>query len=112
MSPEARNPRDLMTPAVLHILLSLTRDELHGYGIKQAVEERTGGELSLGPGTLYEAVHRMDADGWIEEVPSKGRKRVYRLTEAGRGVLRDELRRLGEIVDFAREASLLEEHPA
>jgi len=102
-----RNPRDLLTPVALHILLSLTQEELHGYAIKAAVEERTEGRLSLGPGTLYEAIHRMDSDGWIEEVDGPGRRRVYRITSKGRGVLDDELRRLDEIVSFARGASLL-----
>lgn len=105
----ARTPSDLLTPAVLHILLTLAGEDLHGYAIKDAVEERTGGRLRLGPGTLYEAIHRMDEGGWIEELPGGGRKRVYRITEEGRAALRDELRRLGEIVDHARRAELLEE---
>jgi DNA-binding PadR family transcriptional regulator len=109
--PPNRNPRDLLTPAALHILLSLAEGELHGYGIKAAVEERTGGQLSLGPGTLYEAIHRMDADGWIEEVSGKGRRRNYRITAAGRTVLDDELRRLDEIVSYARDADLMPETP-
>lgn len=109
MSPEdARNPRDLMTPAALHILLSLSQEDLHGYAIKTAVEERTEGRLALGPGTLYEAVHRMHDDGLIAELESGGRKRVYRITRAGREALREELRRLESIVEFARGASLLE----
>jgi len=109
MTPRTpRTPSDLLTPAALHILLTLAGEDLHGYGIKEAVEARTGGRLRLGPGTLYEAIHRMDGGGWIEELPGGGRKRVYRITEAGRAVLRDELRRLGEIVDHARGADLLE----
>ena len=109
MAPKpARSPRDLLTPAALHILLSLSQEDLHGYGIKAAVEERTEGRLTLGPGTLYEAIHRMDEDGWIEEVDTGGRKRVYRLLPEGRRVLRDELGRLADIVAFARDADLLE----
>ena len=106
MAP-GKNPRDLLTPAALHILLSVAGEHLHGYAIKRAVEERTGGALSLGPGTLYEAIHRMANAGWIEEVEGEGRKRVYRITSAGRGVLDDELRRLDEIVSFARGAALM-----
>ena len=108
MGRTAGNPRDLMTPAVLHILLALSQEDLHGYGIKGAVEERTERRLTLGPGTLYGAIHRMDEDGWIEEVESPGRRRVYRLTEAGRSVLREELARLRDIVVFAEGADLLE----
>jgi len=105
--PRKTNPRDLLTPAALHILLSVVKEDLHGYAIKHAVEERTGGKLSLGPGTLYEAVHRMAADGWIEEVSGGGRRRVYRITGQGRSVLDDELERLEEIVQYARGSALL-----
>lgn len=107
-----RTPRDLLTPAALHILMALARDELHGYGIKHDVEERTGGRLRLGPGTLYEAIHRMEADGWIEEVPgpgSDGKRKYYRLTDEGRAVMEEELGRLAEIVRFARQEALMPE---
>lgn len=107
-TPDPRSPRDLLTPAALHILLSLSQQDLHGYGIKAAVEERTEGRLVLGPGTLYEGIHRMHEDGWIEELAGGGRKRVYRITDQGRSVLREELGRLERIVDFARAADLLE----
>jgi DNA-binding PadR family transcriptional regulator len=103
------NPRDLLTPAALHILLSVATEARHGYGIKHAVEARTEGALSLGPGTLYEAIHRMANDGWLEEVEGGGHRRVYRITSLGRRVLDDELRRLDEIVSFARGAALLPE---
>ena len=85
---------------------------MHGYAIKHAVEARTEGALSLGPGTLYEAIHRMANDGWIEEVEGGGRRRVYRITSAGRMVLDDELLRLDEIVSFARGAALMPEPKA
>lgn len=100
------NPRDPLTPATLHILLSLAQDPLHGYAIKSEIERRTEGRLTLGPGTLYEAIHRMHEDGWIEELSAEGRRRVYTVTARGRSVLDDELRRLDEIVDFARTADL------
>lgn len=106
--PRQRTPRELMTPAALHILLTLAQGEAHGYAIKTAVEERTGGALVLGPATLYEAIHRMREQEWITEVPTEGRRRVYRLSPTGRRALQAELRRLGQIVDFARDADILE----
>ncbi len=110
-SRNPRSPRELLTPAALHILLSLAQGELHGYGIKHAVEARTDGALLLGPGTLYEAIHRMNADRWIQEVEGSGRRRVYSITDRGQEVLREELDRLADIVQFAREADLLPETP-
>ena len=109
------NPRELVTPATLHVLLSLVDGERHGYGIKQDVEERTGGALRLGPGTLYEAIHRMLKSGWIEESPkpskAKGRearRKYYRLTRLGRRQLKTELERLDAVVAYARSKALLE----
>lgn len=111
-----KTPRDLLTPAALHILLALARGELHGMAVKDDVEARTGGRLRLGPGTLYEAIHRMEADGWISEVTAHpdaaGKRRVYRITPAGRRVMEDELRRLDAVVRFARDHALLPEGEA
>ena len=108
--PESGNPRDLPTPTALHILLALGRAPMHGSAIRRDVEERTEGTIVLGPGTLYEAIHRMEADGWIAEVPDQpGRRRVYRITDAGRSVLADEVARLDAIVRFARSEDLYSE---
>lgn len=100
-------PRKLLTPAALHILLTLADGDQHGYGIRAAVEERTGGELALGPGTLYEALHRMVEAGWIRAASNDAsRKKTYTLTAGGRAELDDELRRLDEIVSYARSNAL------
>lgn len=106
-----------MTTRTLQILLALLEGPLHGYGIKQAVEERTEGRVHLGSGTLYEAVHRLVDAGHIEEVdappsePSSGGppRRFYRLTEAGRQALAEEVRRLDSLVSYAKARDLLSE---
>ena len=107
----ARSPRDLLTPAALHILMALSQRDLHGYGIKKAVASQTGNRMSLGAGTLYEAIHRMESAGWIEEVdsgPSEGRpRRTYRITAVGREQMQEELDRLHRIVGFAEAHALL-----
>lgn len=102
-------PSQLITPTVLHILLSLAEEDRHGAGIKSAVEERTEGSLNLGPATLYEAIHRLERSGWIavtqppDRAQGRGNHRkYYRLTKAGRGELNAELQRLDEIVHFAK----------
>jgi DNA-binding PadR family transcriptional regulator len=116
MSEEARNPRDLLplTPAVLHVLLSLAGEERHGYGIMREVEARTGGETRLGPGTLYGSIKRMLADGLIEESDERPdptlddqRRRYYRITDFGRRVACAEAQRLQDLVNAARARRLL-----
>ncbi len=76
--------------SVLHILLALRDEELHGYAIMQRVEELTDGAVTMGPGTLYGAVKRMLADGFIEEAAERPdpelddqRRRYYRVTALG-----------------------------
>jgi DNA-binding PadR family transcriptional regulator len=95
---------------VLHIMLALTDGARHGYAIKQDVEARTDGSIRLGPGTLYEAVQRLEDAGLITEAdgdedPANGQeaqRRYYRLTERGWSVLSAEVRKLGLVVDHAR----------
>lgn len=108
------NPRALLTPAGLHILLALAGEDRHGYGIKLDIDERTAGALSLGPATLYEAIHRMVRAGLIAARPRKGRgtpaddrRKYYTLTAEGRRQLADELARLDDIVRYARAKDLL-----
>lgn len=106
-----------MTTRTLQILLALAGGPLHGYGIKQSVEERTGGTVHLGSGTLYEAVHRLVEHGHIEEVqappdePASGGppRRYYALTALGREALGEELRRMDAVVRYARGQDLLPE---
>src|SRR5919199_455171 len=116
MGTEGRGPRDLLplTPAVLHILLALADEERHGYGIMKEVEGRSGGEMRLGPGTLYGAIKRMLADGLIEESDERPdpalddqRRRYYRITEFGRRVAGAEAERLSGLVETARARNLL-----
>ena len=109
-------PRTLLTPAGLHILMSLADGVRHGYGVKRDVEEATGGKLHLGPGTLYEAIHRMVAQGWIEEVDGEkfageddydARRRYYTLTDQGRCEMEGELERLDAVLEHARAHALM-----
>jgi DNA-binding PadR family transcriptional regulator len=113
---EPRKPRKPLSQPVLHILLALADGARHGYAIKQDVEQRTRGSLRLGPGTLYEAVQRLQDAGLIEETsalgepPSNGQeaqRRYYALTERGWDVLRHELRELDAIVEHARSNAKL-----
>jgi len=94
---------------VLHILLVLADGPKHGYAIKQEVESRSEGSIRVGPGTLYEAIQRLQDEGAIEEAAAatpvngqEAQRRYYRLTDRGWRVLRAEVRRLGSLVARAR----------
>lgn len=71
------------------ILTSLADGEKHGYALTQDVVEFAG--VRIAPGSLYEALARLEGQGLIEPVASSDRKRPYRLTAIGAGVLDDYL---------------------
>ncbi len=103
-----------LTPAMFHILLALADKERHGYHIMREVDERTGGNVKLGPGTLYGSIKRMMADGLIEELEERPdpevddeRRRYYRLTDFGFRVASAEAQRLEQLVRSARAKKLL-----
>ena len=67
-------------PASL-ILSSLADGPKHGYALTKDIESFAG--VRLAPGTLYEALSRLEAHGMIEAVESQDRRRPYRLTATG-----------------------------
>jgi DNA-binding PadR family transcriptional regulator len=72
-------------PATL-ILSSLAEGAKHGYALTKDVEEFAG--VRLAPGTLYEALARLESQGFIEALEAEDRRRPYQLTTAGAAVLR------------------------
>ena len=117
MKSESRAAGDMLplTPAVLHILLALVDGERHGYSIMQEVTQRTGGQVKMGPGTLYGSIKRMLADGLIEETGERPdpslddeRRRYYRLTDFGLRVTQSEVKRLQQVVRLAQSKHVLD----
>jgi DNA-binding PadR family transcriptional regulator len=115
MQASNHNPQQHLplTPAVFHILLALFDGDKHGYAIMREVEESTGGQMKLGPGTLYGAVKRLLAAGLIVEVDERpdpalddSRRRYYGLTEFGRRVLAAEAQRMDDLLAMARRKRL------
>jgi len=80
------------------ILTALAARAQHGYGILLDVEEISGGRVRLRAGTLYAALDRLRADGWVavdrEEVVDGRLRRYYRLTDEGAAGLAAEVTRL------------------
>ena len=103
-------PSTPLTPAVLHILLALSAEERHGYGIMKQVEADSQGRVKMGPGTLYGSLGRMMEAGLVRE-SDRGRdpdgedaRRVYyALTGVGRKALEAELERYRDVVAVAKQ---------
>jgi DNA-binding PadR family transcriptional regulator len=96
-----------LSPAVLHILLSLAGEERHGYAIMQEVARQSDGQYKLGPGTLYDNLQKLLNQGLVEESSRRAadddpRRRYYRLTSFGRKVITAEISRLESVIREAR----------
>jgi DNA-binding PadR family transcriptional regulator len=96
-----------LSPAALHILLCLSAEARHGYGIMQEVARLSARQYELGPGTLYDNLQKLMNHGLVDEAPRPSvdddpRRRYYRLTKFGRRVLEADIVRLRRVV---REAN-------
>ena len=70
------------------ILRTLSRRDLHGYGIVQFIQQSSNDELLVEEGSLYPALQRLELNGWIDGVwgltPNNRKARIYKITAAGR----------------------------
>lgn len=100
-----------LRPEDFHILLLLTERPKHGYALLDELSQRTGGELELGPSSLYYTLGRLEDAGLIREVdvtdsdePHDAQRRYYALTAAGREQLADFVVTMEEAIRQARIA--------
>jgi DNA-binding PadR family transcriptional regulator len=116
MPIEIRDPRSFLplTPLAFQVLLALADADRHGYGIIREVADRTDGLVTIRTGTLYTLLQRLLDERLLEEStrrPAPGdddeRRRYYRLTRLGRGVLQAEARRLESLIGEARRKRVL-----
>jgi PadR family transcriptional regulator PadR len=83
------------------ILNSLAPGPLHGLGVARRIEQVTRGTFLVKPGSLFPALHRMEAEGWLTaswgESDSRRRAKYYQLTKTGRRQLEAETVRWGRV---------------
>ncbi|HYV20017.1 MAG TPA: PadR family transcriptional regulator [Verrucomicrobiae bacterium] len=83
------------------ILKALVPGPLHGLGVARRVGQITRGAFEVGPGSLFPALHRMEAAGWLasewSESENRRRAKFYTLTKAGRRRLEHESKRWGRV---------------
>ncbi len=96
------NAQGPMTEAMYYVLLALMHPG-HGYQLMGEVEKVSGGRVSMGPGTLYGVLTRMKKEGFICLTEDDGRRKVYRITDAGRKALSQEFARLKAMVADGRQ---------
>jgi transcriptional regulator len=83
------------------ILRTLSRRDLHGYGIVQFIQQLSDNELLVEEGSLYPALQRLELNGWIDGAwgvtPNNRRARIYKITAAGRKQLDVETRKYAKL---------------
>jgi DNA-binding PadR family transcriptional regulator len=115
---EERDPAEFLPlkQSIYQILLALGKEQMHGYGVMQALAEKTGGQEKILPGTLYASIARMVEEGLVEELEAPDddasggpQRRYYQTTDLGRTVARAESERLRVLLDVARSEKILPE---
>lgn len=83
------------------ILKTLSRADMHGYAVVQAIQASSGDELLIEEGSLYPALQRLELNGWIVGewglTARNRRARIYRITPAGRRQLDLEVERYARL---------------
>jgi PadR family transcriptional regulator PadR len=83
------NKNDLLQGTLdMLILRILSRGEMHGWGIADRIEKISESALSVGEGSLYPALYRMEEKGWIDsswgQSDNNRKAKFYVITKAGR----------------------------
>jgi len=83
------------------VLTSLAGADRHGYALIKDIESFSG--VALSPGTLYGALAKLEADGFVQRLPADDRRYPYRLTPAGRTALAERLAESARIASLGLE---------
>lgn len=92
-----------LSEASFYMLAALEQPS-HGYAIMQKVEAMSGGSVTIGPGTMYGAFNTLEKQKLIVKVAEEDRRKIYALTDLGKEVLAEQVRRLEIMVQGARAA--------
>jgi PadR family transcriptional regulator, regulatory protein PadR len=106
-------PSDLLQGTLdLLILKTIWQEPLHGWGIAKKIQVLSGDVLSVGQGSLYPALHRLEQQGWVTaswKDSDLGRPaKLYALTKEGKKQLERELqswKRLSSAVELLIESA-------
>ena len=94
-----------MTESGFYILFCLQIPQ-HGYGISQQVKRMTGGVVTIGAGTMYGTLSKMEKDGLIRVYSEEEKRKLYQLTELAREVLATELQRIERLYKNSKGESI------
>ena len=88
------------------VLMSLAGGDKHGYALIKDIESFAG--ITLGPGTLYGALARLERDGLVEPQPAEDRRHPYSITAEGGKRLHEHLSESARLAAFGLERIAIE----
>ena len=95
----------------LLILKALALGELHGLGVSRRIDQITRRTFTVGPGSLFPALHRLEDAGWLSsywgQSENNRKAKFYQLTKSGMKQLQIETgqwKRVALAISFALEA--------
>ena len=91
-----------LTEPMYYILMALIQ-ECCGVDIMEKVQRLSKGRVKVGPGTLYAMLAKFESSGIIRLTREEGRRKSYRITDAGKEMLKEEYRRLKGMAEDGRE---------
>ena len=94
-----------LTESTAYILLALS-EPLHGYGIMQKVEDMSQNTVKIGPGTLYGAFSTLEKEKLIIMFAEESRRKLYTLTEKGKQVIKEHIRRSEILVQNGKKTKV------
>ena len=97
----ARAQFQTLTEPMFYILLCL-QNEVCGIDIMAMVSVISNGRVSIGPGTLYAMLQKFEDNEIIEKTREENRKKWYLITDAGKQMIEDELKRLESMLSDAK----------
>lgn len=95
---------DILTESMFYVLMALRSGPMCGIEIAEYVARRTQQRLHIGPATLYTVLGKFEKENYIRQIRVEGRKRTYRITDAGITAYEEELIRLKHCVSDAADA--------
>ena len=98
----AREQFQTLTEPMYYILMALIQ-ECCGVDIMEKVQRLSKGRVKVGPGTLYAMLAKFESSGIIRQTREEGRRKSYRITDAGKEMLKEEYRRLKVMAEDGRE---------
>ena len=119
MRPSPTDPESYLPlkPGTFLVLLVLSSEELHGYGLKKEVARRSEGRIDMEPGMLYRLMARLVDQELIVETDRRPlpdqddeRRRYYRITQLGRDVVSREAHRMVQLSQTADVRALAHAH--